>query len=225
MIPAPKIYRFLVFNVLNPWMLAPMVAYLWSLYQNRFQRPLWMPTFIVVQAFNLAQGLAFTAMAYLGMNNQGFRHLVQPVVCAGFLFTLFRMGRDGRHRRLLYGACLAVTLAAAMAGAALDGMHWRNAVFTSVMSLVYLGLTLWEMKGLLASNGHAALTSQPAFWVLAALMVYGSGTLLFNVSSNYFLRTLPPHLLPIPWVVVGTIHAIHEALFAKAFLCPKPVLS
>lgn len=225
MIAPPKIYRFLVFYVLNPWMVAPMAAYLWSLCGKRFQRPTWLPLFATVQAFDLAQGIVFTAMAYMAINNQTFRHLVQPLVCAGLLLTVFRMAPATRPRQFLYGTCLAIVLAAAVAGALLDGVKWRNAVFTMTMSLVFLSLAAWEMKKLLASESHAPLTSLPEFWVLAALLVYGSGTLAFNASSNYFLRTLPPHLLPIPWVIVGTIHAIHEVLLAKAFLCPKPASS
>lgn len=178
-----------------------------------------------VQLFDLAQGLVFTGLSMNHFHNQWLRHLTQPVVFVGLLGTLFLMAPDSKRRRVLYGTCLALGLAAALGGAFLDGMKWRNSVFTSTMSLLYLGLVPRELKFLSESTMDSPLTGLPSFWVLAALLVYGSGTLIFNASSNYFLKTLSPPLVIIPWVVVGFVHAVHEVMLAKAFLCPKPTSS
>lgn len=179
-----------------------------------------MPLYTKVEMFDFVQGAIFTGMSIQHVNNQWLRHLTGPFVFIGLIWTMFRMGPNSRSRRIVYAVCLAAGLVAAVIGTGLNGMKWRNSIFTSTMSLVYLGLVTWELKVLAQSNEDAPLTGLPAFWVLAALLVYSSGTLIFNASSNYFLRTLPPHLLPIPWVVVGMVHAIHEVMLAKAFLCP-----
>lgn len=202
-----------------------MLAFAWSRFKAGYQQPRWIRTFLWTQVFDVAQGSVFILLALSHRNNQWFRHLSQPLVFFGFLWTMFQMAPASRGRRLLYGACLSAGLVAAVVGTALDGMKWRNSVFTSTMCLVYLGLVTRELRAIFESNEGTHLTSLPAFWVLAALLVYSSGTLIFNASSNYFLRTLPPHLLPIPWVVVGILHAIHEVMRAKVFLCPKPTSS
>lgn len=202
-----------------------MAAYALSRWRGGYQQPAWMRLFIKVQAFDLAQGAIFTGLSIYHVNNQWLRHLTQPIVFMGFLGTMFQMVPASRNRRRLYGTCLGIGLAAALAGAALDGMQWRNSVFTSTMSFLYLGLVTRELRALAGSDEAPGLTSLPAFWVLSALLVYSSGTLIFNASSNYFLRALPPQLVLIPWVVVSFIHAVHEILLAKAFLCPKHISS
>lgn len=222
---SPRALLRIIYFVLNPWMVAPVAAFLWSRWRGGYQRPEWLGLYSKVQIFDLAQGVVFTGLALERINNQWLRHLTQPIVFAGMLGTLFFMTPDSKRRRLLYGICLAVGITAALAGASLDGMKWRNSVFTSTMSLVYLGLVTQELKALSESTEDVHLTSLPSFWVLAALLVYSSGTLIFNASSNYFLRTLPPHLIIIPWLVVTLVHAIHEAMLAKAFLCPTPTSS
>jgi len=207
-------------------MLAPIAAYLWSRWRGGYLYPEWLRLYTKVQVFDLAQGLVFTGMAMNHMNNQWLRHLTQPVVFAGMLWAMYLMAPSRtRDRKILYGVSLAAGLAAAVLGAFLDGTRWRNSVFTSAMCLVYLLAVPQEMRRLSESTEDASLVAQPSFWVLSALLVYSSGTLIFNASSNYFLRTLPPHLVIIPWVVVGFIHAIHEAMLAKAFLCPTPASS
>lgn len=202
-----------------------MLAFAWSRFRSGYQKPPWMRTFLWIQAFDLVQGAIAIAMAYLGRNNQWLRHLTGPVVFAGMLWTLFLLAPDSRGRRGVYGACLAAGLVAALAGAQLDGMRWRNSIFTSTMSVVYLGLVTWELRTLMQTSEDVELTSLPTFWMLAALLVYSTGSLIFNASSNYFLRTLPASLLLIPWAVVGIIHALQEIMFAKVFLCPKPTSS
>ncbi len=224
--PSPRTLIRIIHFVLNPWMLAPIAAYLWGRWRGGYLYPEWMRLYTKVQAFDLVQGLLFTGMAMNHLNNQWLRHLTQPLVFAGMLGTMYLMAPSRtRSRKIVYGAYLTVGLAAAGFGAFLDGTQWRNSVFTSVMCLVYLMAVPQEMRRLSESAEDALLVAQPSFWLLSALLVYSSGTLIFNASSNYFLRTLPPHLVIIPWVVVGVIHAIHEAMLAKAFLCPKPASS
>lgn len=222
---SPRFLLRIIYYVLNPWMAAPVTAFLWSRWRGGYQRPGWLGFFAKVQMFDLAQGVVFTGLALERINNQWLRHLTQPIVFTGMLGTLFFMNPGSKPRRLLYGTCLAVGIAAALAGASLDGMKWRNSIFTSTMCLVYLGLVTRELKTLSEATEDVQLTSLPSFWILAALLVYSSGTLIFNASSNYFLRTLPPHLIVIPWLVVTIIHAIHEVMLAKAFLCPTPTSS
>jgi hypothetical protein len=219
------VYRWIFGYLISPSILAPMLAFAWSRFKGGYQNPSWIQVFFWVQLFDLAQGSVFIGLAIFHQNNQWLRHLAQPIVFLGFLWTMFRMAPDSRARRILYGICLTIGLMAAMTGLWLNGVRWRNAVFTTTMSLIYLGLVTRELKILSESNEDATPTSLPAFWVLASLLVYSSGTLIFNASSNYFLRTLSPLLLPIPWVVVGFIHVIHEVMLAKVFLCPKPTSS
>lgn len=219
---SPKTWRFVVFYILNPWMAAPVTAFLWSRMRWRYKRPAWLPLFVGVQVFDLAQGALFTALASMHHNNQWLRHIAQPIVYVGLLLVLFRMGADRSGRRILYSLSLGIGLAAAVAGALLNGFAWRNVLFTTTMSIVYIGLTTLELRHMVEAEGDTPLTALPEFWLSTALLIYGSGTLVFNASSNYFLRTLSPGLLPIPWVVAATIHAIHHLLLAKVFLCPKP---
>lgn len=219
---SPRMWRFVVFYILNPWMAAPVAAFLWSRMHGRYKRPVWLPLFTGVQVFDLAQGTLFTALASMHHNNQWLRHTAQPIVYMGLLLVLFRMGMDRSGRRILYFLSLGVGLAAAGAGALLNGLAWRNVLFTTTMSIVYIGLATLELRQMFEAEGDTPLTALPEFWLSTGLLVYGSGTLVFNASSNYFLRTLPPGLLPIPWVVAATIHAIHHLLLAKVFLCPKP---
>lgn len=219
---SPKILRFLIYYLFNPWIVAPVAAYLWSRGRGNDQRPAWLPLFTGVQIFNLAQGILFTIMASLQINNQWFRHFVQPIVYTGLVLTLFRMAPDQRDRRIIYAFCLGIGLAAAMGGMAMNGLKWRNALFTSTSSLVFLGLGTWELRRMVLADDDTPLTNLPGFWFTAALLIYGSGTLLFNASSNYFLRTLSPDLVLIPWVMITMIHAIHHVLLAKVFLCKNP---
>ncbi|WP_257308495.1 hypothetical protein [Geothrix fuzhouensis] len=224
--PSPRTLIRIIHFALNPWMLAPIAACLWGRWRGGYLYPDWMRLYTKVQVFDLAQGLVFTGMAMNHRNNQWLRHLTQPVVFAGMLGTLYLMAPPRtRNRKIVYGAYLFIGLVAAVFGAFLDGTTWRNSVFTSVMCLVYLIAVPQELKLLSESAEEVWLAAQPSFWVLSALLVYSSGTLIFNASSNYFLRSLPPRLVLIPWVVVGFIHAIHEAMLAKAFLCPKPASS
>lgn len=217
-----SIYHWIMVCLIDPSILVPMAGYAWSRLRPRYQSPPWIRPFLWTQIFDLAQGSVFIALALSHRNNQWLRHVAQPLVFLGFLWTLFQLAPPSRGRRILYGAGLAAGLAAAFAGLALDGMTWRNSVFTSTMSLIYLGLVTWELSSLAQSDNEGRLTDFPAFWLLAALLIYSSGTLIFNASSNYFLRTLPPHLLPIPWILSGLIHVIYEAMLAKVFLCPTP---
>lgn len=220
-----KTWRFIIDYILAPWMAAPLAAYGISRWRDHYEQPEWMPFFLKVQVFNVIQGVIFTGMAHQHLNNQWLRHITGPIIFAGLLWTMFRMAPDSRGRRIIYGTCLALGLVAAVVGSELDGMKLRNSIFTTTMSLVYLGLVPAELKTLTQSNDEAQLTSLPTFWVLAGLLVYSSGTLIFNASSNYFLRTLPSPLIAIPWVAVGIIYAIYQVMFAKAFLCPKPTSS
>lgn len=222
---SPKTIKYLMYFIFIPWMVAPVAAYVVNRWRGDYQQPAWMPLYTKVQVFDLAQGAIFTGMSLYHVNNQWLRHLTQPVVFIGMLWTIFRMAPDSKGRRILYRACMVAGLAAAVVGTLLDGMKWRNSVFTTTMSLVYLGLATRELRIISESNESDHLTTLPSFWVLAGLLVYSSGTVIFNATSNYFLRTLPMHLLFIPWVIVGIVHAIHEVLLAKAFLCKKPASS
>jgi hypothetical protein len=222
---SPKFLLFLIYFVLIPWILAPVAAYLWSRSRRTYQSPDWLRLFTGVQILDLAQGVVFTVLSSIHLNNQWFRHFVQPIIYTGLLLTLFRMAPGPRSRRIIYAFCLGVGWAAAIGGIALNGLKWRNALFSSISSLVFLGLGAWELRRMVLADDDTPLTSLPGFWFTAALLVYGSGTLIFNASSNYFLRTLSPDLVLIPWVMINMVLLIYHVLLAKVFLCKNPASS
>ncbi len=223
MIPvSPKTWQFVIHYLLGSLMVAPVAAYLWSRIKGRYQRPEWLPLFAGVQVFELAGGIFFTTLAVMQRNNQWFGHIGRPIVFIGLLLVLFQLGLDRLSRRILYAISLGVGLLAAGAGAFLNGLEWRNSLFTTTQSLVFMSLGTIEFRRMLTVEDDTSLTDRPEFWLLAALLIYASGTLIFNASSNYFLRTLPPHLVLIPWVAAAMVHAAYHLLLAKVFLCPKP---
>ena len=202
-----------------------MAAYLLARVRCGFQKPSWLQAYLIFQVADLVQGLVFEAMAHMGIRNQWLRHLIQPVILVGMLAVVYKI-RPGSNRRRWYFVGMAGTgLAAAVTGYFINGIAFRNALFTSTQSLIYLTISVLEMRHLLLSENEKRMGASPEFWLYAALLTYASGTLLFNASSNYFLQTLPPHLILIPWVVVGLVHATYHILMAKVFLCPTPTSS
>lgn len=222
----PKsVYFWILVCVIDPSILAPLLAYAWSRYRGGYRRPAWLGSFLAVQAFDLAQGAFFIALALSHRNNQWFRHLSQPVVFTGMLWVMARLSEPTARRRQALLAAWGLGLAAAVGGIFANGLFVRNALFTVTQSLVYLGIGTWELRRLLLEDDDEPLTDKPEFWLCTALLLYGSATLIFNATSNYFLRALPPHLLPLPWIVNGLVVVIYELFLAKVFLCRKPTSS
>lgn len=221
MVPKP-IYTWILTYIIDPSILAPIGAYGWSRLHGGYQRPGWLPAYLWIQILDLVQGVIFLALALSHRNNQWFRHLSQPFVFIGLLWVLFRTSEDTPRRRRLYLACLGIGLLAALIGVPINGLRWRNALFTTIQSLVFLGLGTHELQRLLAEEDAEVLSARPDFWLYTAMLIYGSATMIFSASSNYFLRTLPPHLLPLPWIVNGLILVFYQLFLAKVFLCRKP---
>ncbi len=203
-------------------MLAPMGAYLLARIRGGFQEPSWLPIYATLQMVILAQGLVYESMAHMGIHNLWFRHFILPLVFIGMMVVVHRIRRGSRDRKRFYVGMTGVGVVAAVAGYFVDGPAWRNALFSTTEGFIFLAVSAAEMRHLLLSDDDKHIGASPEFWLLAALLVYASGTLIFNASSNYFLRTLPSDLILIPWVVVGMIHAAYYLLLAKVFLCPKP---
>ena len=219
------LYRWILFYVIQPFFLAPMLAFAWSRFRRGFLRPHWMGRFIAVQAVDLVQGSIFFALALSHRNNQWFRHLSQPAVFAGMLWVLARTSHPSPRRQGLYWACAGTGLLAAVAGVFVNGLFLRNALFTTTQCLIYIGLGVYELRGLALREDDENLAAKPEFWLYSAILIYGSTTLIFNASSNHFLRVLPPHLLPLPWLVHGLVIVFYEIALAKVFLCRKPASS
>jgi len=203
-------------------MLAPMGAYVLSRIRGGYQKPPWAQAFVALMILDLAQGLVYAAMARMGIHNLWFRHLVLPLVFIGMMVVVHGIRRGSRRRTWLYAGMTGVGLVAAVAGCFVNGLAWRNALFSTTESLIFLAVSVVEMRHLLLAEDDRPIGAFPEFWLLAALLVYASGTLIFNASSNYFLQTLPSHLILIPWVVASAIRAAYHLLLAKVFLCPKP---
>ena len=220
--PLRSICLAIIWYVLGPVMLAPMGAYVLARIRGGFQRPPWMHAFVALQMVDLAQGLVYASMALRGIHNLWFRHFVLPLVFIGMMVVVHGIRRGSRRRTWFYVGMTGVGLVAAVASYFVDGLALRNAFFSTTGSIIYLIVSVAEMRHQLLSEDDRPIGASPEFWLLAALLVYASGTLIFNASSNYFLRSLPSHLILIPWVVVSAIHAAYHLLLAKVFLCPKP---
>lgn len=223
--PLRSLCRGIIWYVLGPVMLAPMAAYCLARVRGGFTKPPWTKGYVALMIVDLAQGLVYTAMAYLGIHNLWFRHLIIPLVFIGMLGVVHRIRQGSRARSWFYAGLAGMGLAAAVAGYFVNGPGWRNALFSTTEGLIFLTVSVVEMRHLLLSEDDRPIGASPEFWLLAALLVYASGTMLFNASSNYFLRKLPAHLILIPWVVVNVVYAAYHLLLAKVFLCPKPSLS
>jgi hypothetical protein len=219
------ICQFILNNVLDPLVLLPMLGFAWSRIRGGFERPRWIGPFVMVVAFDLLQGIVFTAMAYRHLNNQWFRHVFDPLVFLGILWILFLTQPSSRRRRWQYFSCGAVGIVAAVVGFSLNTMHFRNALFTSVMSLAFLTFCTFELRRMLLLDDAIPLERQPVFWLYTGLLILGSGTLIFNAISNYFLHVLPKSLILIPWVVMSCVYSIHYVFIAKVFLCRNPTSS
>lgn len=211
--------RGILHYVVDPAMLLPLAAYAWARFRGGYRRPAWLPLFLRVQIADLVQGVIFVALAKAHMNNQWFRHGVQPFIFIGLLWTLCRTAEEGSRRKRLFLACIGVGMAAAVAGVFVNGLWWRNALFMTTQSLIYMGLGIHELQRLFQAPTDEPLTSQPEFWLSSALLIYGSSTLIFSATSNHFLRTLPGELVFIPWLVNGVIIVFYELALAKVFLC------
>ncbi|HEY3269835.1 MAG TPA: hypothetical protein VGJ89_01365 [Geothrix sp.] len=219
------IYRWIFLFLFDPFILAPVLAFAWSRIRGGFSRPHWMGRFLTVQIIDLVQGAIFIALALSHRNNQWFRHLSQPVVFAGMLWVLVKTSPPSPRRLGLYWACAATGLLAAAAGVYVNGLFLRNALFTTTQCLIYIGLGVYELRRLALRDDDENLAAMPEFWLNSAILIYGSTTLIFNASSNHFLRVLPPHLLPLPWLVHGLVIVFYEIALAKVFLCRKPASS
>ena len=222
----PKsVYHWILVWVIDPSILAPLTAYAWSRFRGGFQRPQWLRPFLWVQILDLAQGIVFIAMALSHRNNQWFRHLIQPFIFTGLLWVLAKAAEDSPQRRRIYISCLGLGVLAALAGVFVNGIRWRNALFTTTQSFVFMGLGIYELQRLFTQENDEILTDKPEFWLNTAILIYGSVTLIFSASSNYFLRNLPPHLLPLPWIIHGLILVFYQLFLAKVFLCRRPTSS
>ena len=211
--------RGILHYVVDPAMLLPLAAYAWSRARGGYRRPAWLRLFIGVQVADLVQGLIFISIAKAHMNNQWFRHGVQPFIFAGLLWTLYRTSEGGERRRRLFLACLGAGGVAAVAGVFVNGLWWRNALFMTTQSLIYMGLGIHELQRLFQSQEDESPADQPEFWLSSALLIYGASALIFSATSNHFLRTLPGELVFIPWLVNGVIIVFYELALAKVFLC------
>lgn len=220
--PLRSLYLGIIWYVLDPVMLAPMGAYMLARIRGGFQKPPWGQAFLALMILDLAQGIVYAAMAHMGIHNLWFRHFILPLVFIGMMVVVHGIRRGSRRRTWFYAGMAGVGLVAAVASYFVNGLAWRNALFSTTEGLIYLAVSVTEMRHLMVSEDDYPIGASPEFWLLAALLIYASGTLIFNASSNYFLRTLPSHLLLIPWVVASAIHAAYHLLLAKVFLCPKP---
>nr|WP_320130999.1 hypothetical protein [uncultured Holophaga sp.] len=117
---------------------------------------------------------------------------------------------------------MALGVALAILGERLTGILLRNDVFSTYASLAYIVSSALFLMDLIRDEGDDPVASKPEFWLFSAFLTYGSGTLLFNGCSNYFLRRLPEHLILLPWLANAIILAFCNILQTKVFLCPKP---
>ncbi|MDP1832582.1 MAG: hypothetical protein Q8K67_11030 [Geothrix sp.] len=222
----PKsVYHWILVWVIDPSILIPLTAYAWSRLRGGYQHPQWLRPFLWVQILDLAQGIVFIAMALSHRNNQWFRHLIQPFIFTGLLWVLAKAAQDSPQRRRIYISCVGVGILAALAGVFVNGIRWRNALFTTTQSFVFMSLGTYELQRLFTQENDEILTDKPEFWLNTAILIYGSVTLIFSASSNYFLRNLPPHLLPLPWIIHGLILVFYQLFLAKVFLCRRPTSS
>lgn len=212
-------WRFLVVYILNPTILIPIGVYLWSRNRPSLQKPDWLPNFIRLEFLEFAFGVVGTSLAFAGIRNLGFLHFSRPIAYVATLYVLMGIPTGLPRKKLWYLAAMVVGLLAAFLGLFQDTLTHRNTLFTTVQSLVFLLLSSLEFQELLTGEDSSHLQDRPEFWFLSALMVFASGSLLFNATSNYFLRTLPRDLLPIPWVAVSVVYAAYHILLAKVFLC------
>lgn len=219
------LHRWILLYVIDPSLLAPLLGYAWSRFRGGYQWPPWFTAFAWVLGFDLIQGATAIGLALSHHNNQWLRHGTQPVVFAGLLWVLAQLPGSSAGFRRLVAICGGVGLLAAVVGVFVNGLFWRNALFTVTQSLIYSGLGALGIKRLLEHEETELLTQRPEFWLNAAILVYGSSTLVFNATSNHFLRTLPPHLLHLPWTVNGLVIVLYQLSLAKVFLCRKPTSS
>jgi hypothetical protein len=222
---AITVHRWILHYIIDPSILAPMAAYAWSRFRGGYQRPPWLRPFLRVQILDLIQGVIFIAIAMAHHNNQWFRHIVQPIIFTGLLGTLARTAEEGAPRTRLYLVCVGVGLAAAVTGIFVNGLLWRNSLFMTTQSLIYMGLGTYELRRLFNSEDDRSLPDRPEFWLAAALLVYGSSTLIFSATSNYLLRTLSAQMVRVPWIVNGIVIVCYELALAKVFLCRKSTSS
>jgi hypothetical protein len=220
-----EVWRFLVVYILNPTLLIPLGAYIWSRYRGTYAEPKNLPGAVPREFLEVFFGLLGTVMAFAGIRNVGLLHFTRPLTFVATTCVLLRMPAVPRRRRRLYLGAMGLGLAAAGVGYFLDTPAYRNAVFTTVQSLIFLTISAVELKSILSLEDDLPVADRPEFWFLSALLVFASGSLLFNATSNYFLRTLSRDLLPVPWVAVNVVYLVYYLLMARVFLCPRPTSS
>ncbi|WLT33119.1 hypothetical protein [Geothrix sp. PMB-07] len=220
-----KVWRFLVVYVLNPTLLVPVAAYLWSRYRGTYAKPIGLPGAVPREFLEASFGVLGTGLAFAGIPNVGLLHLTRPLTFVATLLVVLQIPAMSRLRRNWYLVAMGLGLLAAAMGYALDTPAYRNSVFTTVQSLIYLIVSSIELRWILMIEDDVPVAARPEFWFFSALLVFASGSLLFNATSNYFLRTLTHDLLPIPWVAVNVVYVMYYFLMAKVFLCPKPTSS
>lgn len=215
------VHRWILHYIVDPSILAPVAAYAWSRLRGGYQAPPWLRPYAGLQVLDLVQGVIFIALAMAHRNNQWFRHIVQPVIFTGLVWILARTAGEDPRRRRLFLILIGVGLCAAVAGGFVNGLRWRNALFMTTQSLIYLGLGIHELRRLFNSQDGEPLAARPEFWLTSALTIYGASTLIFSATSNHFLRNLPADLVFTPWVVNGVAIVFYELALAKVFLCRK----
>ncbi len=220
-----RVWRIVIVYVLNPTLLLPIGAYFWSRWRKVYAEPRNLPGVVPREFLEASFGVAGTALSFAGIKNLGFLHVTRPITFLATLAVLMWMPTVTSSRRKWYVVAMGLSLVSAVLGYVLDTPAYRNAIFTTVQSLIALLFSTIELREILAFDDAIPIMERPEFWFLSALLVFASGSLLFNATSNYFLRTLSHDLILVPWVAVAVVHSIYHVLLAKVFLCPKPTSS
>lgn len=216
-----KVWRSIIVYILNPTFVFPIGAYFWSRYKGTYLEPTGLPGAVPREYVETFFAILGTAIAFSGARNIPLLHFTRPITFLVTLAVLLRMPTVSPQRQKWYMVAMGLGFASAVFGYFLDTPSYRNAIFSTTQSLIFLTASALELREILILDEASPVTEKPEFWFLSALLVLATGTLLFNATSNFFLRSLSHDRLLIPWVAVNVVYMIYYILMAKVFLCPR----
>ncbi len=178
------------------------------------------------QGYDLFTTAVTLSLGLLGHNNLWFANLDEPVAFI-WLMVLFRSWTTHPRARACYGFAIVLGLITSAAGIALNQSIFKfNDLFLTFQSLILSAASMFELGRLfMAPDQESPLTQVPLFWVLSGTYFFSLGSLVIHALGNHFVRTLPLHLVGIPWLLRAILYYLQKLMIAKAFLCPKPTSS
>lgn len=204
--------------------LVPIAAGILALRSRRYAQEPWMRWLLAYLILDAAFEVVLLTMALHHRRTYGLLDLALVPTFAFQSLILSRMPAGDRLRGPLLAAGLLIFGVATWEGWR-GGLHPKWAVAMVLAGLSVLTASLWlAFQGLLDPS-PVPLTERPAFWLTGSWTIEQGSLMLLAAGTSYFLRTLSPAWVGLPWIANDLLCGALQFSMAKVFLCPSPTSS